>query len=604
MPGVPDRKNARRLAAIRITGGVILVGLAVLVHWATAGPLAGQTDDVIPWAVTPLPTLLRLTEAWLVFLGIIVILSAARPSLSLSRGSWRKPVPTEGESPADLSRGTTLEGSHIQDSRIRLTQSAAAIILAAMIAVFVLAYGWLAVTKHLRFNSTAYDLGIGAQAIWNTAHGHPFATSLEVDNYLADHFGPSLLLIVPIYAVWPSPSVLVVLQALVVGLAAIPLHRLARRRLTSATLALMVAAVYLLYSGTGFLLRFDVHFEFLAILAFLAAFDAMDEGRWKFATLWLLLALGCKEDMGLAVAACGLYALIVRRKATWGTAWLVIGVATFALASFWLIPLLRGESSDTLARFEWLGSSPGEMVKGLVTNPGRVWSHVAHPRQLTYALQILLPVGYLALLSPWALLLAAPALALNLLSDSWPQSTIYFQYTAVVIPVVFISATLGIARLRQVLGSERGQRIVTLALVPLALSVFLINNPFRELDPLPSVWARLPNAEAVTRGLQMIPPGASVVTTNHYAPHLANRRSLYVIGPVSPRIAPSDPDVVFFNLGDDRFAGPDEYRAYLQRLDPERYGLVFSSDGVVVMERDNGSREAFKQLLAQWRQPE
>jgi len=281
-----------------------------------------------------------------------------------------------------------------------------------------------------------------------------------------------------------------------------------------------------------------------------------------------------------------------------------MGVATFVFASFWLIPLFRGESSDTLTRYRWLGDSPGEMIKTLLTNPGKVWDHVSHPRQLLYAVQILLPVGYLALLAPLALLLAAPALVLNLLSDSWPQATIYFQYTAAIIPVVFIAAVLGTAHLRRLLGNDWGRRVVTMGLLPLSLAVFLLSNPFRELEPLPSVWTGPDNAEAVKLGLQIIPPEASVVTTNHYAPHLAHRRKLYVIGPVSQRIAPSDPDVVFFNLSDYRFASPGGYHKYLLRLDPQRYGVTFEAEGVVVIERDKGSREAFKQLLTDWRPSE
>jgi hypothetical protein len=139
-------------------------------------------------------------------------------------------------------------------------------------------------------------------------------------------------------------------------------------------------------------------------------------------------------------------------------------------------------------------------------------------------------------------------------------------------------------------------------LLPLALAVFLLSNPFKDLEPLSSAWARLENAEAVNQGLHSISPEASVVTTNNYAPHLANRQRLYIIGDVSPRKPPPDPDVVFFNLSDYRYTRRDQYYDYLAQLDPQRYGVTLNTGGVVVIERDKGSPAELAELLARWDQ--
>ena len=82
----------------------------------------------------------------------------------------------------------------------RLAQSARragwpAFILAAAMLLFAVAYGWLAITRHLRFNSTGFDLAINEQIVWNTLNGRFFAASLEVNNSFADPFRPLLLLV-------------------------------------------------------------------------------------------------------------------------------------------------------------------------------------------------------------------------------------------------------------------------------------------------------------------------------------------------------------------------------------------------------------------------
>jgi hypothetical protein len=48
-------------------------------------------------------------------------------------------------------------------------------------------------------------------------------------SHLGVHFSPTLLLLAPLYALWPSPLALVAAQALVVALAMVPLYRLLER---------------------------------------------------------------------------------------------------------------------------------------------------------------------------------------------------------------------------------------------------------------------------------------------------------------------------------------------------------------------------------------
>jgi uncharacterized membrane protein len=372
-----------------------MLALGVLAIWLARASQPWALEGLLPWQEERFRLYLRLTGFWFLFLGLVRALSAALPFdhrlLSHSRDATRR----------------------------------AMIIPIVLGLVFATATGAMAVIRHLRFNSTAYDLAIHEQVFWNTLHGHPFATSLEVDNYLADHFSPFLLVPMLPYALYQSPLTLVVLQAVVLGLGAIPVFRLARRKLSSDLLASALTIAYLLYPALGFLARFDFHAEIFAVPAFLAAFDAMDRDRWNTATLWLSVPLLCKENLGLTVAAWGLYALLVRRKPYWGLAWFAVGLAQFWFSSFWLIPTLRGESSDTLLRYTWLGDSPLEMLETLLTSPGEVWAHATGASRLFYLVQLLAPVGFLSLLGPCELALAAPGLAVNLLARSLLNNPLY-----------------------------------------------------------------------------------------------------------------------------------------------------------------------------------
>ena len=89
-------------------------------------------------------------------------------------------------------------------------------------------------------------------------------------------------------------------------------------------------------------------------------------------------------------------------------------------------------------------------------------------------------------------------------------------------------------------------------------------------------------------------------TTNDYAPHLARREELFIIGVPSQRLAPTDPDVVFINLYDQQYIVCDQYRDYVSQLDLQSYGLTFRTGGLVVAQRGTGSNEQFQDFVLNW----
>jgi uncharacterized membrane protein len=359
-----------------------------------------------------------------------------------------------------------------------------------------------------------------------------------------------------------------------------------------------LAAAYLLYPAVGFVNRFDFHPEVLAVPAFLFAFEALDRDNVRAASLWLLVPLLSKENLGFSVAAFGLYAVLCQRRLRFGLAWVGLGLVVSGVTTFWLIPTLRGGPSNKLARYDWLGNTPGQILGEVFARPGFVWQKLAEPNRELYLLQLLIPTGFLALLGLPELLMAVPGVALNLLAEHYYQPTIYCHYAVPIIPFVFIATATGLQRLKRWLGRRPIFYVIGVAVVPLTVVAFLLDNPFTESQQLPDPLARLPNAEAVRRALDVVPPEASVVTTNAYAPHLAQREGLHVIGIPALRDPPTDPDVVFINLYDQRFM--EQYREYLTQLDVDRYGVTFRDWGIIVIQRDGGSNEGFRDFLFDW----
>jgi len=554
----------------------VVFALAVLALGGALVATEGNVEGILPWQLLKLQRLLILSGACFAFIGGLFVSSnsARHRSLLGSKASSLQRVIRE----------------------FRLTE----LLLLLCIAGYILGYGWLAIERHNRFNSTGYDLAIKEQVIWNTAHGRFFRSSFEVENYFGDHFQPVMLALIPLYLLFPTPVLLLVVQTVALGVGAIPLYRVARRQLDSDWQAVVLAVTYLLYPALGFVNRFDFHPEVLAVPAFLFAYDALERGKTTSASLWLLIPLLSKENLGFSVAAVGLYAAFVRRRWRFGLTWAGVGVAVSLLVTVWLIPTVRHEAPDTLLRYSWLGESFGQIAWTLFAQPAYVWSHLVEPNRILYLLQLLVPTGFLAVPGLSELAMAIPGLAVNLLADHFYQSTIYCHYTVSVIPFVFIGAVTGLRRLRDLLGRGMDLSVVVLALLPLTLVAFLVDNPFTESQELPDPLADLTNAEVVRSALDVVPSDASVVTTNAYAPHLAQREGLYVMGIPATQDPPSDPDAVFLNLYDQRYMVCEQYREYLMQLDVDRYGVIFHEWGVVVVQRDAGSQEEFEDFVVNW----
>ena len=88
-----------------------------------------------------------------------------------------------------------------------------------------------------RYRLGRFDFGNMVQAVWSTAHGRVLestdgATGEQVSR-LAAHVDPFLVLLSPLWILWPSPLVLALAQIVVVALGALPVFWLGRKHLGS-----------------------------------------------------------------------------------------------------------------------------------------------------------------------------------------------------------------------------------------------------------------------------------------------------------------------------------------------------------------------------------
>ena len=513
-------------------------------------------------------------------------------------------------------------------------------VVAIAVAFFILLAGLL---LHRYFTYYAsYDQGIFNQVFWNNTHGNFFQSTLSsqlstdvihtgelprVDyRRLGQHFTPALLIWWPIYALFPSPVTLSVLQAAFAAIAGLLLYFLGRQHLEHRlSLAIMVS----FYGAIAVLNPYLANFHDLGQIPLLifGLLLAMEYRRWWVFALLCLAILAVREDSSIVLFGVGAYLLASRRHPWIGTAVCGVSVGYFVLVTNVFMPVF---SDDISKRFmiEEFGqyiddaeASTLQVLWAMVSQPGLLLRELVSPPDdtLAYLAGHWLPLALIPALSPAAWIMAGPALLKLTLTDGSSGLNTSLRYALNVVPGMFYGAIIwwagqGWRRFTQPLNALTprspsrnfrrfwaGCLIVSLVLVPLTnpsrAFAFVMPDSFQPwvYVPLPLQWQR---SQHINQLLATIPPEASVTATTYLVPHVSGRRAVLRM-PMTvyqdDQGAAQAVDYVaadFWRLrryqvafGRDR----DRFETFIPAvnnwIDSGEYGLIRADNGVILLQR-------------------
>jgi hypothetical protein len=99
-------------------------------------------------------------------------------------------------------------------------------------------------------------------------------------------------------------------------------------------------------------------------------------GRVGAFCIAIAFILGCKAVLSLTVAAMGFWLLVFEKRRLCGGIALLAGVAWFAIATQWIIPVFSGHEAAAVGRYAYLGKSVLEIAQNLLLKPGLVLGKV------------------------------------------------------------------------------------------------------------------------------------------------------------------------------------------------------------------------------------
>ncbi len=456
--------NRHRLMVGMAAGAVLALVAGALFAWqAGAGRLRRVARAMSPMILLGfLPPLID-TSAWPNTLNIAMVLGAytllAERIYRLAFAGLAEPLAATAPPPGRF--GRAVGGAARDLMRLgalippRARRWGPTVLVVAAAAGYAIYMSVFTLRMHGRFQTYGYDLGQYDSIFYNTLHGRWMRdTPLGFDKnweQLRGHAELSVFFLLPLYALRPAASTLLVIQSCVLGLGAIPLYRFARRRLPSA-MAVALAVAYLLYPPMHGLQFYDFHFQPIAVTFVLLVIDLVDDRRYWLCGLVFIIALGCREDISVGLAMLGTFLALTGYRVRAGILMAVAASAYFVVMRFIIMPSFGTWFFQGIYKDLFPPGSPtfGGVIATLLSNPVYSVTTVLQGEKLRYALQVLVPVAFLPLRRSWLVWSVVPGSIFTILTTEYaPTIDTAFQYSGHFIPYLFSASALAIAAYRR-----------------------------------------------------------------------------------------------------------------------------------------------------------
>ncbi len=482
----------------------------------------------------------------------------------------------------------------------------------------------------------SFDQGIFNQVFWNNLHGHFFQSSLSSSlstnvvhsgevptvfyHRLGQHFTPALLLWLPLYALFPFPATLTVLQVSLVTAAGIVLYVLARQYLQPPLAAMITASFYAANAIIGPTLSNFHDVSQLPLFVF-GLLLAMEKRWWWLFWVLAILILAVREDSGVTLFGLGFYLILSKRYPRTGLAVCTLSLGYMLVLTNLIMPLF---SQDISRRFmiERFGqyangesASTLEIIWGMVSNPWRLLVELFSPffGTIQYLLGQWLPLAFVPAIAPASWIIAGFPLLKLFLGQGESVLSFNIRYAMTVVPGLFYGAILWWSQHPKAFKPSFRRFWVFC----IGLSLFFsftsssssLNRTFYFLLPdsfnpwvhvsLTNQWHHVSQLQPM---LAQIPPNASVSATTYLVPHLSSRREILRWPALQLRNDARQVISVDYVIADlwqlqQYQVAFDEERQLLQQsitvIDQlssnQEYGIINFKDGVILMQRQAGS---------------
>jgi uncharacterized membrane protein len=399
---------------------------------------------------------------------------------------------------------------------------------------------------HFKLRTHNFDLSINNNLIYGGLHGKILESTVvfptEPGKYLANHAKFGTYLFLPIYALWPKPETLLVLQSVLLGASALPLYGFARRHVSEWMAVAVVVAFLCYYPMHSANFSEFQNVPIAAFFLFLLVWAA-ETRRWVICGLATAAALLLREDIPIGVAVIGGFLLLTGHRSKPGLIIAIVALTYFVYLRFHVMDEAGEWWYPNMYKDLWADGEKGykSVIKTLITNPLFVLSKLVVEKKLVYLLHLLVPVSFLPA-RRWYLWAAfLPGILLTLLVTNYDPPTLFsFHYVMHWAPYLFLAVPLALEAIGKSLDSGLVRMRAAAATMVCASLVLTYNygafsrraNSFKGgynfIDFGYEPWEAVRYNEVMSLAA-LIPKDASVAATETIGPHVSSRVKMFTM---------------------------------------------------------------------------
>ena len=439
--------------------------------------------------------------------------------------------------------------------------------------LFTLFVAGITIIKFLNHRTPNFDFGIFSQMFHYMKETLVPYTTCERDmllSHFAVHFSPILYLILPFYIIFPHPSILLALQAIIVALGIIPIYKLGKHFNLSNNKIIAITFMYV-FHPTVLANNFYYFHEncFLTVLLLFLFYFA--EKQKSIPTyIFALLTMFVKEDAPIYVLFFGIYLLLSNKSKIKGSVLCSMSIIYFAVVT--KLMSIYGNGIMTYRYDNFIFEDNGSIysvVLNVIKNPTYVFDQLLKQEKLEFLILMLVPLAFIPFVikKPSSIALFFPLVLMNFMTDYVYQYNIGFQYTYGTVAFLFYLVIINISEV-----SPENAKKLLLCGICTSLIFFASVNMYR-LNSFEVYANEKEESKVINTTLNSIPKDKSIKSTSFFIPSLWNRNDVYEY-----RYSDKKTDYVVFDL---RWNN-NELKEFLSENE-ESYECVTFENGIIAL---------------------
>lgn len=319
--------------------------------------------------------------------------------------------------------------------------SPSVLIAIGLVLVYSAYFSLITILRYRTFFYPGMDLAENAQGMLLLSRMGDMFSSFRGMHYFGDHLWLLIVLLIPIYKLAPYIETLLVLQSIALAIGAIPLAILTYRKTRQTWMAAVLAGAWVLCPALQNMNLEAYHPEVFATPLLMWAIERADAEKWRAYFILIALAVLAKEDVSLTVFGLGLYMFLAKNRRV-GAFTMGFAVVWFVISMKVLLPYFNNYGFFRNQGGHWFSAWWANIF-----NPKYYMDVFGGQQARQYALHLLAPVGFLALLAPEVLLGLLPSFVVNVMSGNPYLASIDYHYNNQTLPFLYAAVAIGLGRL-------------------------------------------------------------------------------------------------------------------------------------------------------------